>query len=298
MKNRRSGATSSIAKSTNSYLIGSTGCPAEGSDAGADVDSRDDYMRSMVSQHRSRAKQQFALAKRLLGSLPSDSNKAARKAIEESAQAFWWADEGPLEEKQHRLVHEIGRWTRINFGCSVPYRDGYYHQTCPASLIHLRAGLSIGSSTVLRCSICGEDLSECLHVRGRTYWIRGGQSTGSGCSICQKHTCNHRSDHLYRARVIAIVISGKIHEVSIVRRPANPSARFMDLPLGANDDLKDAIGENFEPGMPLSCNKCLLPCPGFRDFERSEMELSGNVDDPYTVRPDDIPQDRRIFDDN
>jgi hypothetical protein len=294
--NKKKKKTSISKKASDNHFIGSANCPPEGSDAGPDEDFRDDYVRSMVSQHHSRAAQQFAYAKRIFGSLPVESNKAARRAIEESAKAFWWANEGPLEETQHEFVHEIGRWTRSNFGCPVPYRDGYYHQTCPASLIHLRAGLSIGSTSVLRCSICGEDLSECFHVRGRTYWIRGGQSTPNGCSICRKKSCDHREDHLYRARVIAIVISGKIHEISIVRRPANPSARFMDLPLGT-EGLKDAIGEKFEPGMPLSCDKCILPCMGFRDFEASEIELSADTADPYVIHPDDVPEVASIFED-
>jgi len=45
------------------------------------------------------------------------------------------------------------------------------------------------------CSICGEDLSECPHMRGRAYWVRGGARDGLECPACHQETCDHR---LYR----------------------------------------------------------------------------------------------------
>lgn len=52
-----------------------------------------------------------------------------------------------------------------------------------------------------------------------------------------------------------------IDEVSVVSKPAHPEARFsaIDIPIS---DLVEKLGDAFTPGVEVSCDRCLLPCPG------------------------------------
>lgn len=245
-------------------MIGSASGPNEGECAGSDSDIHDEYLRQQVHEYRSDAKQKINLAKKLLGSQRGQAEAYARAALEDAAKAFWWADEGPLEQSQHDLMHQLGRWTRKNFGCSLQFVGEQYRTNCPVRIAHTRIGLSIGGSTQMECSICGEDLSICPHIKGRSYWIRGGPWTGGNCRVCFKPVCNHRDDRLYRAPVVAIIVDGNIDEVSEVRRPANPTARMIDIPL-STEKLAELLGTDFHPGVDLSCDMCLEECTGFVD---------------------------------
>ena len=54
-------------------------------------------------------------------------------------------------------------------------------------------------------------------------------------------------------------------EVSIVRRPAQPEARLLGIPVSSND-LAQTLGAGFRPGIEVSCDKCLEDCPGFEEI--------------------------------
>jgi hypothetical protein len=122
-------------------------------------------------------------------------------------------------------MHQIGRWTRRNLGCHFHFDGVRYQQTCPIAIAHKRIGLSPGFVGQLTCSICGADLSECDHIVGRTYWVRGGPRDGRPCAICFGDQCRrHKPDRLYRAPVVKVIASGEFREVSWVSRPANPGS--------------------------------------------------------------------------
>jgi hypothetical protein len=125
------------------------------------------------------------------------------------------------------------------------------------------------------CSICDEDLSECPHMRGRSYWVRGPQPE-EHCRICLKGKCRHRPDRLYRASVVSTIKEvEQIREISIVRRPAIPEARLTALPI-PTPDLAAALGPDFKIGMPVSCDRCLAACPGIEDpfLDRDESDAA------------------------
>jgi hypothetical protein len=259
--------TRQINKRSKNYGIpvDSPGAPLEYSDAGDGADIHGSYVESVIRAYRTQANRHFAAAKRLIGHDRGNAEKEARKAIDSIVHAFWWAEESDAEEAQHQLMHRIGRWTRKNFNCQLEFDEGKYYRTCPIDISHTRAGMSIGFIGNRICSLCGEDLSECAHLLGRAYWVRGGPNVMGQCPVCNKESCRHSPDRLYRAPVISIVKSGTIQEISLVRRPANPEARLRRIQV-TRGDLAEEFGPSFVYGMTVSCNKCLRECPGFSDF--------------------------------
>jgi hypothetical protein len=253
---------------TGGLPLGDPASPNEYDDAGPSDDLHRAYIASQVQRHRTAANQHFRNAQKWAGHRPEQAESEARRAIDRAARAFWWAEDTDTERAQHDLLHKIGRWTRRTFGCHFDYTGSEYRQTCPLAIAHVRVGISPGFVGKRSCSICGEDLSECPHIRGRSYWVRGRESENSECRVCHEHSCKHRSDRLYRAPVISRASSSEIREFSIVRRPGQPEARLGELPM-PTEGLSEHLGPGFRPGMPVSCNRCLDPCPGIAELPES-----------------------------
>lgn len=258
--------------------VDAPGAPAEGDDAGTADDLRQEYIEAKIRSYSTRARQLFARAQRIRQHDQQGAEKAAREALGCAAGAFWWAEGTDHEGRQHRLLHQIGRWTRRTFGCNLQYDGKAYHQGCPAAMAHIRAGYSIGQTGLLECSICGGDLSECPHVRGRSYWVRGGSSGGRKCRVCLREECSHRADRLYRARVIGIAKPTRIPEISLVDRPANPECHLRGMAIPPRFFVGD-LGPAFVPGTPVSCDQCLHQCPGFTSLR--------DTDTPDPISPTD-----------
>lgn len=246
--------------------IGDPEAPVEGSDAGDASDLRAARTRRTITEYRSSANRHLQSAKRLVGQAPAAAEHEARAAIADATRAFWWAEGTELEETQHTLMHSIGHWTREHFECQLEFDGSTYRRTCPIDIAHIRAGLSVGFVARRICSICDADLSECPHLRDRSYWVRGGSHDGHPCPVCLGEHCRHRFDRLYRASVVAVVKEMEGREVSWVRQPANPEARPHAIP-ATFAQLSQALGPRFEKGMPVSCDKCQPGrCWGFSEF--------------------------------
>src|SRR5687768_5205885 len=99
-----------------------------------------------------------------------DAEPAARAALAAARSAMDWLGDTPHFNEAHELLHEIGRFVRTTWGCWLTQDEQGYWRDCPADLAHIRCGLSpgmiIGAS---RCSICGQDPTECEHIKGRSY---------------------------------------------------------------------------------------------------------------------------------
>jgi len=236
--------------------------PSEGSDAGSDEDLRAASLARRVRLYRTQALKEAADGRRLLGHSRSGADASMRRALEAAARAFWWAEDTELEQRQHELLHRLGRWTRRNLGCELSFDGKRYAQACPVAIAHKRFGNSVGYVGRHECSICGCDLSECEHIVGRSYWIRGGPLDRRACAMCLRMNCTHSPNRLYRVPVIRIVRDAQLHEISIVARPAQPEARLTELPI-ETAALKAALGPEFTVGMSVSCDKCLGDCWGF-----------------------------------
>jgi hypothetical protein len=262
-KKRKTRRRSSPAKS---FRINDPVAPAENSDAGDDRELHDARLRSNIRGYRRSSEQHLEQAKKLLKVDRKRADREARLSLDSAARAFWWAEDTDAEEEQHQLMHRAGRWTRRNLGCHLEFDGVEYQQTCPIAIAHKRIGVSPGFVAQLRCSICGADLSDCEHVVGRAYWVRGGPRDGQPCRVCFDDSCRrHKADRLYRAPVIKVISDVEFHELSWVSRPADPEARLLALPVDSKR-LTTKLGPGFVMGMTVNCDKCLGECWGFDEL--------------------------------
>lgn len=219
------------------------------------------YVVEQVEQRLQRG--EGAWQRALDSNLPeTEAEAVARSALAEFASALNWAEDSVLEGSVHARMDQAGRWVREEFGCTLRRDGNEYSQACPVALAHNRIGLSIGGYSRKLCSICGEDFSECQHQPGVEYRAQGGLEPLGWCRVCgNKDGCEHLADETYRARLIAIVVEMDLDEISLVAKPAHPDARLTSVSYSVRE-LKDALGDDFEPGVEVDCNRCLRPCQG------------------------------------
>jgi hypothetical protein len=167
------------------------------------------------------------------------------KAAEEKARTSLQFLRGAMDlledtehfEEAHKQLDLAGAFIRRTFGCRLHQSNsGSYEQRCPAALGHLRAGTSLG--IIIRaseCSICQQDPETCPHIKGRWY-------DGKFCSRRIKKF--------------------EVFEVALVSKPVDPHARIQSFPIGSKQ-LRERLGPQFKPGMPVNCDICLKPCEGF-----------------------------------
>ena len=244
------------------YGTSDPACPPEDGDAGDSAEWTRERHRRRIQAQRRRAKLELEQARRRLPSDPVKSEAHARQALQLGAQSYWLAELTDLAEREHRTLHQMGRWTRQTYGCALTLEDGNYSDRCPVSIADVRIGFSPGFVVRKKCSICDADLADCPHRRGRLYWVRGTKHADGHCRVCYRNDCTHRDDRVYRTTLIAIVHHiEKVHEVSLVDVPANPFARMTERPV-SNADLAKTLGSRFVPGVEVSCDRCLSPYPG------------------------------------
>ncbi len=234
--------------------------------AGTDDDLRRSYREEQVNSRRARGDQLMRHAREILEQ--ADGSDAAKEAEPEARQALVsyrasldWAEDSDLEDEAHRQLDHAGRWVRETFGCLVDRSGTEYKQTCPVALGHNRIGLSVGGAASRTCSLCGQDVSECEHLPGTSYNVPGGPDDLGWCRVCCKEECDHLPTESYRAAVVSIIREMELVEVSIVHRPANPEARIHAISIELSE-LRAALGDSFEPGMDVSCDRCLSACDG------------------------------------
>lgn len=190
------------------------------------------------------------------------AERNARQALAAYRASLDWAEDTEHEEEAHRLLDEAGRWVRETFGCRLKREGTHYEQTCPVALGHNRIGLSVGGRAAKRvCSLCGMDASECEHLPGKAYVVPGGAHDLGWCRVCCNSECDHLPTESYRASLVSIIHEMELDEVSIVAKPAHPEARIQAMSIPVSD-LRSRLGSEFEPGMDVSCDRCLLPCDG------------------------------------
>lgn len=164
-----------------------------------------------------------------------EAEALARESLRALRSAMDWLEDEPGFDEAHSRLDEAGTWVRSTYGCHLTFEDGTYYQDCPVAHAHVRMGLSPGMIVHrVECSICGENAEDCEHIRGQTY---DGQ------------VCARRMKDL------------EVLEVSLVGRPADPDARIHRRSVDRKE-LAEALGNEFAPGTPVSCDRCLAPCHG------------------------------------
>jgi hypothetical protein len=53
----------------------------------------------------------------------------------------------------------------------------------------------------------------------------------------------------------------EVFEIALVGNPVDPHARIQSFPITLKQ-LREKLGPQFEPGMPINCDQCLKPCEG------------------------------------
>lgn len=225
------------------------------------------HRRRYITKLRRQAKRAFGQSVLYAGVDDRAAEQAAIKSISVVTRAFWNAEDSELEAPVHDEMHHYGKHKRQNFGCNLAYEAGVYYQRCPIAIAHKRFGVSVGFTVRSRvCSICGEELADCDHLPDQLYDVQGGIGPAGVCPVCTNSECiEHTSDRRYRVAVVGIVKEADLHEISIVRKPANPEARATSIPV-STETLKRALGADFRPGMAVTCDKCLSPCSGFEEL--------------------------------
>ena len=259
------------------YAITNPRCPDDDSDAGDATEWMTERTERRVKAARRVARREFDAAKHWLHMNRSKSEDHARRALRLGAEAYWYAEPTELAEREHRTLHAMGRWTLANFNCWLTFEDGHYSNSCPVSIAEVRLGFSPGFAARKMCSICDSDLSECPHIRGRLYWVRGTKHKNGRCRVCASESCKHRDDRLYRTCVIGVIKEVDVlREVSIVDVPAQPLARLVKRPVELAD-IAAAFGPGFAPGIDVGCTSCSLPYRGLpveRDKGRTSSEAA------------------------
>jgi hypothetical protein len=176
-----------------------------------------------------------------VASSKAEAEAKARSSAKTLRSAMDWLEDTEHFEEAHRALDQTGRFIRQNFGCRLAFQDGTYRQNCPVALAHNRIGMSIGAIVKkVSCSICRRDPRDCSHITGRSY-------DGNRC--------------------VRIIEEAELLEVSFVDRPSMPDARIMSITI-SDSELREQFGPKFQPGIPLSCDRCLSDCGGVEDRRR------------------------------
>ena len=208
------------------------------------------------------ARDAMATARRVLAEDPPRAESYAREALTRYASALNWAEDTGRETPVHEEMDHAAAWVRRTFGCWLGRDADEYFQRCPVALGHRRVGLSVGGYARKQCSLCGQDLSECIHLPNVAYLVPGGLVDLGWCRVClERETCEHTPDQTYRTALVSMVVEMDLEEVSIVAKPAFPDARITSMSISTSE-LRQALGAGFVPGMDVSCDRCLSACGG------------------------------------
>lgn len=200
----------------------------------------------------------------------SDAEPLARGALAEFAAAMNWLEDTPEFEVAHYRLDEAGRWIRETFGCWLAREGTSYTRTCPADIAHIRVGFSPGMKNVIReCSVCGQDPRSptCRHIKGRRYPAMRRLVEGR-CNLCGERTCGHVDGEPGDVDCFHWIVSAEIDELSLVPRPADPMARIMKVSVPLSGLVATLGLQGWSPGQDVSCDLCLRPCGGVREWDR------------------------------
>jgi hypothetical protein len=214
-----------------------------GKDAGPSHSAHEKAYLNQINKCREKAKTEYFRAiyahtfrkrKQALGHID--------QALRAISEAFWRAEGTEIEEAQHELLHEIAKWKHDNLGCHLIKSGDNYINRCSITITHKRLGFSMGFTADPVCTVCNKDEFECEHSGSRTYWVKGGLNDKNVCNACGESDCHeHNEKYIYKVCPSRRLANPVLYEVSMVRRPAIPTARLTEVPV-SRKEIEAAVG--------------------------------------------------------
>lgn len=192
------------------------------------------------------------------GAVPGE--RAARKALEHAAQAYFDLAETPLRESAHRRLHRCGELVGGLYGCWMDWdaEESLWFETCVVRLAHIQLGFSPGFTWDAACSICQGDLSECDHEIGMDYPVEVGRYLAEGeerCTACHEAACSHQLGTIASVACRTIMRNAVMHEGTVTPSPREPRARVQAVSLEQEPPRRS-------PTERRRCVACLAGCGG------------------------------------
>lgn len=187
-----------------------------------------------------------------------------RKGLSKIREAVLWE---PNVTSHRKYLHAVGQQVHNIFGCHLEFRDSMYWVTCPVMLSHTRGGFSIGGSSKTICSICGEDVLSCPHIKGRIYDQIPARRFKGICNICRSSSeCGHEEGQVYDGvEACGIITEIDLDHVAFVTNPANPLCAIYSYSV-PRSDLEEMMPEVERSQIVygetvIYCHHCLI-CDG------------------------------------
>jgi hypothetical protein len=196
-----------------------------------------------------------------------NSEALFRSSLRYLREASLWQ---PEKEYIKIYLHEIGKRIHDLFGCEIEFDRGAYQISCPVTLSHSKYGFSMGGSATIICSICGDDMLDCPHIKGRVYNGIVAKRQYDKCNVCGEGTCEHTEGEIYDgARAFGVITEVELDHIALVKNPANPLTVVTRYSLNKADILERLpeherhLAEKglFQYGDTLHCHHCVA-CHG------------------------------------
>lgn len=172
---------------------------------------------------------------KLKETLKIESEKIYRNSLRKIREAILW---NPENSNYRKLIHEIGLKIHDLFGCRIEPHQGRYMITCPVMLSHIKGGFSIGGFGTTICSICGENILNCEHIKGENYNGIVKKRHHGICNICGEKECEHQDGKNYdNVTVFGLITKMTLDHISFVENPANPLCAIEMIGLPKSDVL-------------------------------------------------------------
>jgi len=239
-----------------------------GKDAGPSHNAHEKAYLNQINEYREKAKTEYLRATYAhIFRKKKEAQGHIDRSLQAISEAFWRAEGTEVEEAQHELLHEIAKWKHDNLGCHLIKSGNNYTNRCTITITHKRLGFSMGFTANSTCTLCNKDEFECEHSGNRTYWVKGGIDDKGTCNACGERDCrDHNEEYIYKVCPGRRFENPVLYEVSMVRKPAVPTARLTEIPV-SREEIEAALGLIDEAaGMVYACHACGGKCPGFIEF--------------------------------
>jgi hypothetical protein len=185
---------------------------------------------------------------------PLPGEEAARLALHLTTDAHHDLATTELARLAHVQLHRVGEFVGALYGCWHGYDDGVWFETCPVRLAHIPLGSSPGFVARRLCSICKEDISECVHMPDRPYRIVTSRDDDGRCTVCGYIECDHAPGSTQIVYQHMVPAEATLLEASITPNPREPRARITAVELDPQPSPPRTRATR------LRCITCLLPC--------------------------------------